>query len=179
MNRLSAKMGAARGLTALAGLVAVFFCVVYLFAGPTSALPTLVLKARHQTSAGLHEAILQRNGYDCGPAAVANMLRLLHRDADLHELETAMHPAWWGTTITTIANTLQAHGVRARIVHARTHDISRQHLPFIALSRRHYIVVVGKTSRGFEVIDPSVGDIFEDLTSLNRDWSGWGVTVRG
>jgi predicted double-glycine peptidase len=149
------------------------------FAGNSVLSREILLRVYHLESVTTHKVVYQQTAFDCGPAAVANILALAHRPYNIDDLEHEMRPTFVGTPIATLARTLNNHGIAARVEHLPKDALRSASMPLIILSSHHYVVVVTKVSPDrLEVLDPSVGDIVEPIENVERSWRGWAVVTK-
>ena len=161
---------------ALFALVTAVTTVAIFFSTNSPALRSIVSWRRGIRVAHRHEVIFQLYGYDCGPAAIANLLSLAGKSYDLLKIEREAKPTAIGTSISMVASVLTRNGLTARIAFYERRDIKIVPRPSIVLLHHHYVVIADRLGKGrLEIMDPFLGDMSESSSALSRQWSGWAV----
>ena len=123
---------------------------------------------------------LQRTLYDCGPAALANLLLLVDgRSPGMDTLAVLAGTTMHGTTLSGLQRAATAFELEVLPVRAKPGARTWPTTPFIAwIDRNHFVVVAARTERGnVLVIDPRVGRYVIDERSFARRWSGEALVV--
>lgn len=130
---------------------------------------------------GTDGVMLQRSWWDCGPAALFNLLaRMGTQPPSLDSLVvlTAGAPPR-GTRLGAIAEAAESLGFRSALFRASPGTLDRIDLPALAwFDRRHFVVLSHRDDSGYTVIlDPEVGRYRLAPASLHRRWSGQGLRL--
>ena len=145
--------------------------------------PLRPLRAARRTSLAVQGAVyegragvvLQRTLFDCGPAALANLLEI--RGAPVPPLDSLARLAGTtatGTTLGGLARAATQLGLPVRLVRR---DPARftgtDGLPMVAWVDRSHFVVVSDTSSGMlTIVDPQIGRYRTSRGAFRRRWSG-------
>ncbi len=126
--------------------------------------------------------VLQRTLYDCGPAALANLLQLLGIDPPpLDTLSTLTGTTAYGTSFAALRAAAGSLGVslEARRFVPAVARVAR--LPLIAwYGRRHFVVVAARSPDGMlTVLDPQVGRYRAPERWFGKRWSGEALVLNG
>ena len=121
--------------------------------------------------------VLQTAETDCGPAALAALLRHRGHSVSLARVRTMMDPGRDGASGLVIRRTAAAWGLqlRGRLLDAQQPAMQLGNVPtpfLIHLSRQHYLVVERVRSEHAIVMDPAVGRRKLSLKSLAAESSG-------
>jgi predicted double-glycine peptidase len=125
---------------------------------------------------GRYGVVLQRTLFDCGPAALANLLRVEGRAVpSLDSLSALARMTARGTTLGGLQSAAVALGVRAE---ARRLDpaaaLTAVELPMLLWIRRdHFVLVTERAPDGMvTIVDPEVGRYRLSMRAFRRVWSG-------
>jgi ABC-type bacteriocin/lantibiotic exporter with double-glycine peptidase domain len=141
---------------------------------------TALLKADGVGRIDADGVFLQRTLYDCGPAALANLLLLVQgRSPAMDTLAVLAGTTMRGTTLSGLQKAATAFDLDVVSVGARSGERDWPSVPFIAwIDRNHFVVVAARTDRGdVLIIDPRVGRYVMDERSFQRRWSGEALLV--
>ena len=119
--------------------------------------------------------VRQRRANDCGPAALAHVLRGLGRRVAYPDPGSRLALGSRGCRLDEIAREAERCGLVARM---RRTDVSAPEAvtppAILHLSVGHFVVLEGRTEGGDLLVhDPSLGSLQISGKSLARQWSGW------
>ncbi len=117
--------------------------------------------------------VLQRFANDCGPAALANLLRATGRKApSLDSLSKLSGLRPTGTTASALVRAGEALGMELEVL--RPPALTQVNPPYIAWVRQsHFVVVAARLSRDrLRILDPMVGGYTVERSRFARMWSG-------
>jgi ABC-type bacteriocin/lantibiotic exporter with double-glycine peptidase domain len=161
----------------LLGLVATLVATA---AAPTDpmvvgrAMYRVTLRARGGTFVSSPGVVLQSGATDCGPAALATLLRTLGGNPPpTDSLARLAGTGAWGTTFAGLARTARLLGVANELRRLTPAAMDALHTPVIAwVDGGHFVTVVPDSSRSVLVLDPAVGPYRIGRARLRRYWSG-------
>lgn len=117
--------------------------------------------------------IWQRRPHDCGPCCLYMVLRHNGVEVSLKKVRRATSWGWGGTTLQGLARgaeTLGLQAICARIDNTQLGEIAD---PIIAhIGKRHFIVVLGASTRQVEAVDPRLGFGHVSRDVFYETWSG-------
>lgn len=166
----------------LAGVVAVFAAA----AAPSDPLVAsrwgyrAIIRARGGTFVSFPGAVLQSGLSDCGPAALATLLRSLGgtpppTDSIAVLAGTGAH----GTTFSGLARAALTMGMRTELGRLDPAAMAALTTPVIAwVDEGHFVTVVPDPSGSALVLDPQAGSYRIGMESLGRYWSGEALLPR-
>lgn len=145
--------------------------------------PRRTLRAASRISVALRGAewmgtdgvVLQTTPMGCGPAALANLLKLVHGTSpSLDSLALlAGTDAATGTTLGGLAHAARVAGLEAAAQRLDPDTLSRTVLPLLAwVSRSHFVVLARHDDEGVVVLDPQIGRYRLSPNRLRSVWSG-------
>ena len=173
--------GVRRRSLACVVLLASVVGVVTLFVQVTDPWIGLRLAARARVVAlgaewlGSEGVVLQQGLHDCGPAALANLIRLHGRTPpSLAKLTRSLGTTPEGTRASDLMRVAREHGLQLQTRQSTLAAVRRDEMPIIAwVESRHFVVVAPHGSdRRLQVIDPRMGAYAVERTQLAREWSG-------
>jgi len=140
------------------------------------ALLRIVLLVEGAVYLGQRDVVLQRTPFDCGPAALANLLAVEGRRAPpVDSLARLAGTSTRGTSLGALAEVAGRLGlsVEVRRLDAASAPAPAQ-LPMVAWVRRSHFVVVlaGPGESTLTVVDPQVGRYSLPVAVFRRRWSG-------
>jgi ABC-type bacteriocin/lantibiotic exporter with double-glycine peptidase domain len=119
--------------------------------------------------------VLQRTVYDCGPAALANLVQLLGiTPPPLDSLSTLAGTTSRGTSFAALRRAASLLGVSLEASRFVPPTVPESRLPLIAwFGRRHFVVVAGRSPKGMlTVLDPQMGRYRAPERWFAKQWSG-------
>ncbi len=119
---------------------------------------------------------------DCGPAALANMMRaigLLAPPTDTLAVLADMGPR--GTTAGGLIRAAGRFGLSLTLVRLTRADLRHARTPFIAwVNRNHFVAVTERSPSGrLTVVDPTVGRYSISEEAFQEIWSGESIVLAG
>ena len=129
---------------------------------------------------GRDGVILQSTLMDCGPAALANLIRVLGMDAP--STDSLMVLAGTGPTGTRASGLIRAaedFGLSMALERVTLAGLPDTALPFIAwVKRSHFVTVTERTPSGrLTVVDPQVGRYSISEDAFKTIWSGEAILL--
>ena len=125
---------------------------------------------------GRDDVVLQRTPFDCGPAALANLLAARGRPVPpVDSLARLAGTTARGTSLGALALVAGRLGLRVEVLHLEPASApAPAHLPMVAWVRRSHFVVVlaGPSDSVLTVVDPQVGRYRIPVAVFRRRWSG-------
>jgi hypothetical protein len=116
---------------------------------------------------------LQRKRYDCGPAALAELLRLRGVEARSEDLEHLAGTTPSGTTMLGLQEAAAAMGVKSQGMILGFDDLRRVPLPVLVFVKgRHFVLVTDVGAASVSLHDPALGRIKVGRAQFLRDWHG-------
>jgi ABC-type bacteriocin/lantibiotic exporter with double-glycine peptidase domain len=126
--------------------------------------------------------VLQRTVYDCGPAALANLLQLLGiTPPPLDSLSTLAGTTSRGTSFAALRQAASLLGVSLEANRFVPSTVPQSRLPLIAwFGRRHFVVVARRSPDGMlTVLDPQMGRYRAPERWFGKQWSGEALVQAG
>jgi len=119
---------------------------------------------------------------DCGPAALANMMRVVGVVApstDSLAVLAEMGPR--GTTARGLIRAAGRFGLPLELVRLTPADLQQARTPFIAwVNRNHFVTVTGRSPSGrLTVVDPTAGRYSISEEAFQEIWSGESIVLAG
>lgn len=119
---------------------------------------------------------------DCGPAALANMMRaigVLAPSTDTLAVLADMGPT--GTTAGGLIRAAGRFGLPLALVRLTSADLRRARTPFIAwVNRNHFVTVTERSPSGrLTVVDPTAGRYSISEEAFQEIWSGESIVLAG
>lgn len=103
--------------------------------------------------------VLQKEGFDCGAAALTMILRYFGRSIELASCSKLLKiGSNHGTSLLSIAETARLYGLEAKAYRISVLDIEFLELPSIVFWReKHFVVLEEYSEREVTIVDPAVG----------------------
>lgn len=138
------------------------------------------IRARGGTFESFPGAVLQSGLSDCGPAALATLLRTLGGDPPtLDSIAALAGTGARGTSFAGLARAARTLGLESELVRVDPAAKDRLESPLIAwVEEGHFVTVVPDSSGSVLVLDPQVGPYRIGLEALFRFWSGEALIPR-
>lgn len=132
------------------------------------------IRARGGTFVSSPGVVLQSGATDCGPAALATLLRTLGGNPPpTDSLARLAGTGARGTTFAGLARTARLLGIANELRRLTPAAMDALHTPVIAwVDGGHFVTVVPDSSRSVLVLDPAVGPYRIGWAHLRRYWSG-------
>lgn len=132
------------------------------------------IRARGGTFVSFPGVVLQSGASDCGPAALATLIRTLGgAPPPTDSLARLAGTGARGTTFAGLARTARAFGVANELRRLSPAAMDALHTPVIAwVDGGHFVTVVPDSSESVLVLDPQVGPYRIGRARLRRYWSG-------
>jgi ABC-type bacteriocin/lantibiotic exporter with double-glycine peptidase domain len=137
-----------------------------------------VLRAAFQWHAGLKlieptDSPLQTKRYDCGPAALAELLRRRGIAVTSERLEELAGTTPSGTTMLGLQRAAAAVGAESQGMILRFDDLQRVPLPLLVFVRgRHFVLVTAADTAAVHLLDPAIGRVQVGRAQFLREWHG-------
>ncbi|MBA2556835.1 MAG: hypothetical protein H0V12_05730 [Chloroflexi bacterium] len=150
-----------------------------------AAMDRRVLRAAFRFQQGLpltgpSQELLQKKLYDCGPAALAEALRLRGVVVSSEEIERLAGTTVRGTSMLGLQRAAAAVGVRADGMMLGFDDLHRVPLPVLVFVRgRHFVLVTAVDGYVVSVHDPAIGRVQFGRAQFLRDWHGEALVLQG
>ena len=131
------------------------------------------------TYEGREGVILQSGMNDCGPAALANVLKVLDIDAtSLDSLEALAGTGPEGTLASGLVRAAAAFGLQLALTRVEWERRGQVPTPFIAwVHESHFVAVTERTQGRFTVLDPQMGRYSIDESAFRSIWTGQAIVL--
>ncbi len=140
------------------------------------------LSMSEATYLGLEGVVLQSTLTDCGPAALANMMRDLGMQAPATDsLMVLAGTGPLGTRASGLIRAGEVFGLSLTLERVPLAVLPETPMPFIAwVNRSHFVTVTDRSPSGrLTVVDPQVGRYSISEDGFKKTWSGEALLLRG
>ncbi len=121
----------------------------------------------------LEGVVLQRRLNDCGPAALAMVLRRFGLSPSLDEISRLAGLGQRGVSMATLLRVARLYGIEGQALLLKSEDLRRLNGPAIAfLKRGHFVVVDRPQGDRLTLLDPSLGRLRISKRRFRRLWNG-------
>jgi len=129
--------------------------------------------------------VRQRRANDCGPAALAQVLRSLGFEVSYPDPSSTVRIGPRGCRLEELATEARRLGAVAEVRRLDPEDVDRVRTPAILhLKAGHFVVLEGRVAPGagraecgFRIHDPSLGALEQSAAGVARQWSGWALEI--
>jgi predicted double-glycine peptidase len=160
-----------------AGSVALFAALLGAARGPEAGVRAVAMwRGARWLEAG--PGIRQQRGNDCGPAALAHVLRRAGLAVPFPDGGSGLVPGPAGCRLDEIAAAAARRGVRVRLRRVAREAVDAVEPPAILhLAEGHFVVLEGRGARESVVWDPAFGRIAYGADALADRWSGHALEI--